>query len=111
MYQTAASGIITGMPTGTRPEPDTYEIALAGIVRMLMAGKQPAWSQSDLAKRTGIPQTTISRLLQPRTGMTVRQAKSIADALGVDLGNLMANAHSVAAGREDTHAAASRLVG
>lgn len=78
---------------------------------MLMAGRQPALNGSDLARLSGIPQTTISRLLKPSKGMTIRQAKAIADALQVDLGDLLASAHAVARGREGLGDAAVRLVG
>lgn len=104
-----SGGIFYGMPTGTRPQPNAHEIALASIVRGIMATRQEPVTQTELARRTGIPQTTLSTLLKPKTGMTVRQVMLIARALGVNAGDLIAEAQRVADGTEDAHAATLRL--
>lgn len=109
LYQTASTGIFRDVPTGTRPLPDAHEIALAAIVRGVMATRAEAVSQTELARRTGIPQTTISRLLKPKTGMTMRQLMDIARALNVDAGDLIMEAERVVRGDGDAHAATLRL--
>ena len=105
------SGIFYGMPTGTRPQPNAHEIALAAIVRGVMVTRAEPVTQTELARRTGIPQTTISRLLKPKQGMTVRHVIDIARALGVNPGELVEEAQRVADGVEGAHAATLRVTG
>lgn len=97
------------MPTGTRPQPDAEDIALAAIIRGIMVTRPEPIRQVDLEAKTGIPQTTLSRLLRPRGVMTVPQLRAIARALGVDMGELLTEATRVARGEEDAHAATLKV--
>lgn len=99
------------MPSGKNPKPDAHTRALASVIRGVMATSDPAIKPSALAERTGIPASTISRLLKPEKQMSVWQLVAIADALGVDAGEIMTEAQRVAKGRESAHAAALRIVG
>jgi len=58
---------------------------------------------------SGIPQTTLSTLLRPKTGMSVRQVMLIARALDVNAGDLIVEAQRVAEGTDDAHTATLRL--
>lgn len=80
------------MPTGTRPKPTPLDYAVAARVRTAMAGRTPAMLQRQLEEASGIPQSTLSRLLQPEKGMTLSQLEAICNALGLDMGDLLAGA-------------------
>lgn len=103
------AGIFTGMATGTRPQPDAHDIALAAIIRGVMVTRAEPITQTELQKMTGIPQTTISSLLKPKHAMTVAHLRLIARALGVDMGTIITEAERVANGEEDAHAATLKV--
>ena len=88
------------MATGTRPGPDGFDIALAALVRSIMARRTPEVTKASLARATGIPQATISKLVNAKTSMAVWQLRKIADALSVDSAKLMERAQRIADGTE-----------
>jgi len=72
-----------------------------------MARHTPPVRQTDLEAATGIPQSTVSRLLKPTQPMTLDQFESICSALDVDPGLLLHSARELVeeheAGRKRSH--------
>jgi transcriptional regulator with XRE-family HTH domain len=62
---------------------------LARNVRLLLA--KNAWNQLDLARRTGLSQGMISQLLAGEKGVRLSTLDKVANALGVDIGDLFAS--------------------
>jgi DNA-binding Xre family transcriptional regulator len=88
------------MATGTRPGPDDFDIALAALVRSIMARRNPPVNVTDLATRTGIARATVSKLVNGRTSMAVWQLRKISEALSVDPSRLIERAQRVVDGTE-----------
>lgn len=86
------------MATGTRPGPDEFDIALAALVRSVMARRTPPVNVTELARRTDIARATLSKLVNGKTSMAVWQLRKIADALSVDPGRLIERAQRIADG-------------
>ena len=80
-----------------RAELSYLTIAVAAHVRASMARQTPPVTQLDLERVTGIPQSTLSRLLIPRQPMLVDQLDLICGALDVDPALLLDSARQVVA--------------
>lgn len=81
--------MLSGMPTGTRPDPTPEEEQIAALLRAAMASKIPAWNQQDLARATGIESSGLSRALRARRGLYVYELLRICLALGLDAGQVI----------------------
>lgn len=88
------------MARGTRPDVDDFDIALAALIRSVMARRIPALTVTDLAQRTGLPRTTLSKLVNGRNSMAVWQLREIAGALSVSPSALIERATRIADGTE-----------
>ena len=84
----AVLAVSTDVPSGTK-QVSPLTVAIASEVRAAMASRTPAATQSYLEKETGIPQSTISRLLKPSKVMDLNQLDAICRALRVDMGELI----------------------
>jgi DNA-binding Xre family transcriptional regulator len=71
------------MPTGTRSEPGPLTLATAAKLRGLMAEK--ALKGKDVAESTGIPPSTLSRLLNGRKPIYLDQLDAICAAVGTSV--------------------------
>lgn len=71
------------------PVPEALSSAVAAVVRRLCDERQMSGNQ--LAKATGIPQSSISRKLSPAssTALDLDDVQKISEALGVDVADLM----------------------
>jgi transcriptional regulator with XRE-family HTH domain len=65
--------------------------ALAPIhIRVEELREAKGWSQAELARRSGVPQPTISRIEAGESGsISLANLERLADALGVDAGYLI----------------------
>lgn len=88
------------MTRGIRPDVDDFDIALAALIRSVMARRDPALTVTDLARKTGLPRTTLSKLVNGRTSMAVWQLREIADGLSVNAASLIERATRIADGTE-----------
>ena len=88
------------MATGTRPGPDAFDVALAALVRSIMARRDPQVTRAGLARASGIPAATVSKLVNGRQSMAVWQLRKIADALSVDPARLIERATRIADGTD-----------
>jgi len=77
-----------------------FDETLAALVRSVMARRTPAVNVSELARRTGIPRATLSKLTNGKTSMAIWQLRKIAEALSIDAGRLLDRATRIANGVE-----------
>ncbi len=59
-----------------------------GFMDICSVRRAKGWSQAELAKRAGMPQSQISRI-ERNSNTTVRSLKRIASALGVSVSSLI----------------------
>ena len=90
-------GILSGVPTGTRPDPGLLSVAVAAHLRAAMARQTPPMTQLELARLTGIDASTLSRLLTPKKQMLVEQLDAICRALRIDTAAVIDSARKVVA--------------
>ena len=87
--QGLAQSIRNGHTDGVMNTTDYYE-AILGEVRAEQGRRR--WSDSDLARRAGITQPTISRRMSGLRPLTVPELLAVCDALNVSLSDLASEA-------------------
>lgn len=69
-------------------------------MRLRLLRDRQGWSQSELARRSGVSQTYISELEAGKKQPTVPIVRRLAAALGVTVGDLIGEAESKATGTD-----------
>jgi transcriptional regulator with XRE-family HTH domain len=87
-----------GMPTGSREEPDAFTEALMTVIRAKMGMMQ--LNTADLSRKTDIPRSTLSRIVNSKRQPDLNQVRLIAIALNMPMAQLMASADAILAGKE-----------
>lgn len=62
-------------------------------------GRANGMRQSELARKAGVPETTLSKILNGDSALDVEQAGAIAAVFGLDLWQLVAPVHVASAAR------------
>lgn len=86
------------MPTGTQAEPDEFSKAVTTVIRVKMGMMER--TKADIARRTNIPPSTLSRILNDQKLPDLTQTRLIAAACEIPLPHLMAYAEDVVGGSE-----------
>lgn len=63
--------------------------AVAAELRMVMAGRDEPIMQKDISAASGVPQSTLSRLLRGDKVIDIEQLVSVCQALGIDAGAVL----------------------
>ena len=72
------------------PVPGTLSLAVARVIRDV--ADELYLSQTELGRRSGVPQSTISRAYQGRQAFTIDQVAAICEALGISFAGVVAEA-------------------
>lgn len=91
------------MGTAKKETPGDESVTLVTLIKAHMAMRQPALSQADVVRITGIPQASLSKILLGKREMDVAQFRALAKALGMTLSVLIRQgerAHQEASGLE-----------
>ena len=86
------------MPTGSREQPDAFTEALMTVIRAKMGMMQ--LSIADLARKTDIPRSTMSRIVNSKRQPDLNQVRLIAIALNMPMAQLMTSADAILAGKD-----------
>lgn len=70
-----------------KPTPETISQRFARL--LLAEGARQGLSQSELARRAGVPRTTILRLAKGERTTTLETAQQLSQAVGVDFWTLL----------------------
>jgi transcriptional regulator with XRE-family HTH domain len=87
-----------GMPTGTRDEPSEFTEALMTVIRAKMGMLQ--MNIADLSRKTEIPRSTLSRIVNSKRQADIDQIRVIAIALNMPMAQLMSSADDILAGKD-----------
>lgn len=79
-----------GMPTGTRGLPGPLSVEIASLLRQHMAAQKI--NQPTLSRSTGIPQSTLSRLLNGQRQLYIDQLEVVCVAMELDVGEVVSRA-------------------
>jgi transcriptional regulator with XRE-family HTH domain len=86
------------MPTGSKEEPSEFNEVLMGVIRAKMGKKQI--NIADLSRVTGIPRSTLSRIINSKRQPELEQVRKIAIALETPMAVLFTMADEELAGKE-----------
>lgn len=86
------------MPTGTREEPDAFTEALMTVIRAKMGMMN--LNIADVARKTDIPRSTLSRVINSKRQPDLNQVRLIAIALNMPMAQLMTSADNIMAGKD-----------
>jgi transcriptional regulator with XRE-family HTH domain len=86
------------MPTGTREEPDDFNEALMTVIRAKMGMLQ--MNTADLSRKTNIPRSTLSRIINSKRMPDLKQMRLIAIAIDMPMAQLFTAADEILAGRD-----------
>lgn len=86
------------MPTGSKDQPDAFSEAIFSVVRAKMGMMQ--LNIADISRLTDIPRSTLSRLINGKRQPDMPQLLKIARALNMPLGQLIAKAEELLAGKD-----------
>lgn len=86
------------MPTGTRETPDDFTEALMKVIRAKMGMMN--LNIADVARKTEIPRSTLSRVINSKRQPDLNQVRLIAIALNMPMAQLMAAADDILAGKD-----------
>lgn len=86
------------MPTGTKDQPDAFSEAIFTVVRAKMGMMQ--LNIADVARKTDIPRSTLSRLVNGVRQPDMPQLLKIAQAINLPLGQLISKAEDLLEGKD-----------
>lgn len=88
------------MPTGTREAPDAFTEALMAVVRAKMGMMRPSLTITDVSNKTGIPRSSLSRIISGKRQPDLNQVRLIAIAINMPMAQLVASAEDIMAGKD-----------
>lgn len=70
------------------------------VIRAKMAMHKPVLNIADVSRKTGIPRSTLSRIVNSKRQPDLNQVRLIAIALNMPMAQLMASADDIMAGKD-----------